>query len=491
MATRSELGEIARDDHGILGSVYTARLLDNPDTVLQRRGRDLQIYEELLRDDQVKSTFEQRRTAVVGAETEVIPASDSPIDIEAADFIREQLAGIAWDSKCDKMLYGIFYGFAVAECMYRRTPTRVELADILVRDRGRFKFDSNNQLNLINIQHPSGLLMPEQKFWHYSAGGSHDDNPYGLGLAHHVYWPVFFKRNDIKFWLIFLEKFGQPTTAARLPAAKAADPLERQKAMRVLGSIQTNGRVVIPEEMTIELIEAARSGAADYDQLYERMDKAISKAVIGQTMTTDDGSSHSQATVHADVADAIRKSDADMLLSSFNCGPVRWLTDWNFPGAGYPKVWRKVEPPEDLASLAERDNKISTLGFEPTEQYIEQTYGPGWVKKAAAPLPPIDGLGPMGPEFAELSRLAQARVDHRGDEQSLVDAAKAFGTKYKELYGDRVDGLLEFLESTDDEVTFRKHLTEMLKEAPNDAAVETIRDATFFSRMMGALRGER
>jgi hypothetical protein len=52
--------------------------------------------------------------------------------------------------------------------------------------------------------------MPERKFWTFSAGAATDDEPYGLGLGHFLYWPVFFKRNDIKFWLIFLEKFAAP-----------------------------------------------------------------------------------------------------------------------------------------------------------------------------------------------------------------------------------------------------------------------------------------
>ena len=162
-----------------------------------------------------------------------------------------------------------------------------------------------------------------------SAGASTTDNPYGLGLAHSLYWPVFFKRSDIKFWLIFLEKFGMPTTAGRLPGGRIDDLSEQQKALSALQAIQTDSAVVIPEDMTIELIEAARSGTADYAQLYERMDKAISKVVLSQTMTTDDGSSRAQAQVHQGVADHVIKSDADLLCESFNRGPVTWLTEWN------------------------------------------------------------------------------------------------------------------------------------------------------------------
>ena len=63
-AKAPKLGEIARDDHGIsMARAYTATMMDNPDSVLQTRGRDFTIYEEMLRDDQCKATLQQRRAA--------------------------------------------------------------------------------------------------------------------------------------------------------------------------------------------------------------------------------------------------------------------------------------------------------------------------------------------------------------------------------------------------------------------------------------------
>ncbi|WP_448218453.1 hypothetical protein [Endozoicomonas sp. 2B-B] len=65
MAGKATLVEIAKADHGIrMAKAYTTLLLPNPDSVLQQRGRDLKLYEEILRDDQVKSCFQQRRLAV-------------------------------------------------------------------------------------------------------------------------------------------------------------------------------------------------------------------------------------------------------------------------------------------------------------------------------------------------------------------------------------------------------------------------------------------
>ncbi|MGI9276552.1 MAG: phage portal protein family protein, partial [Endozoicomonas sp.] len=168
---------------------------------------------------------------------------------------------------------------------------------------------------------------------------------------------------------------------------------------------------------------------------------------------------------------------------------VQWLTEWNFPNAQPPRVWRKTEPEEDLMARAERDNKISTLGYEPTEEYITETYGPGWKKKAASTLPPSGkGAPELSAEFSEISGLTEKRAAHRADMQALVDASEYLSSKYRELYGQRVEKLLTYMEETGDVETFRKKVTEMMKEPPHKTAVETVRNASFFVRLMGLVK---
>ena len=185
MASKPTLGEIAQADHGIrMAKAYTSMLLENPDSVLQQRGRDMKLYDEIFRDDQVKSCFQQRRLAVTQSEWEVEPASESAEDKAAAEFIKEQLIQINFDNISDKMLFGIFYGYAVAECLWATDGSRIMLDDIKVRERSRFKFDLDGNLRLINVDHPNGLLLPDNKFWVFASGADHSDNPYGVGLAH-------------------------------------------------------------------------------------------------------------------------------------------------------------------------------------------------------------------------------------------------------------------------------------------------------------------
>ncbi|MFX7739801.1 hypothetical protein ABTJ99_20680, partial [Acinetobacter baumannii] len=69
----------------------------------------------------------------------------------------------------------------------------------------------------------------------------------------------------------------------------------------------------------------------------------------------------------------------------FNLGPVRWLTMFNFAGAEPPRVFRRVEEPEDASTIAERDAKVAQLGFRPSLDYIRQTYGDHWEERTATP----------------------------------------------------------------------------------------------------------
>ena len=140
MAGKPTLGEIAQADHGIrMAKAYTHMLMDNPDSVLQQRGRDMRLYDELLRDDQVKPCFQQRRLAVTQSEWEVEPASEGSEDKAVAEFIKEQLQQLRFDDITDKMLFGLFYGYAVAECLWAYDGRRIVLDGIKVRDRSRFR----------------------------------------------------------------------------------------------------------------------------------------------------------------------------------------------------------------------------------------------------------------------------------------------------------------------------------------------------------------
>lgn len=487
---------------GTLVAQPWVELLQPDDSILLSRGRDYRLYRETLRDDQCASTFSDRRLAVTSKEWEVDAASESALDVAAAEFIREELNRIEWDRITDRMLYARWYGHAVAECLYFPDGDRVRLKDIRVRDRSRFAYSTDGGVWLLTNT-GQWERMPDRKFWTVSVGADHDDAPFGLGLAHFAYWPVFFKRNGLKFWLVFAEKFGSPTAVGKIPGGKWNDEELKDAVLDALQSFASESAIVVPEEATVELLEAARSGTGTYDELYDRMDAALAKVIIGQTASSQGtpgrlGNEDLQADVRGDLV----KADADLVCQSFTRQVATWLTEWNFPGAGVPRVWRKVEPEDDLKTAAETDAAIKGLGYTPSEDYIQTRYGSHWTKAEPLDLGGGFGLGPFGrqparapvdtaAEFADLGAIATLKAGKRADQAAIKAAAVHLATRYEDTIGARVDELLAFADETGDFTTMQARLAAMMEELPPMASVDAVRNATVFSRLLGMLKGQR
>jgi hypothetical protein len=353
-------------------------LLSTTDTILATKGGyDLSLYEEVIRDEQVQSCYQQRFGGLTSCEWEVKAGGDRRVDAKAADSLREMLSSLAWDDINTKHLYALHYGYSVAECMWGRDGQQVYLKDIRVRNRRRFRFDEKFGLRLLTWRDQFvGELMPDQKFWTFCVGADHHDEPYGKGLGHWLYWLSYFKRNDMRVWLRYLEKFSQPTTTVEYPPGM---PDEQQDTLlKAAIAVANSTAVKLPQGAKLAFLEAARSGTADYSALWDACNEGISKVILSQTMTTDNGSSLSQAQVHEGVARRVIKSDADLICNSFNNSVAKWLTDWNYPGAAYPKVWRNTEAESDLKIQAERDKILFDMGFVPAQSYIQESYGDGF-----------------------------------------------------------------------------------------------------------------
>ncbi|MEX2475056.1 DUF935 domain-containing protein [Marinobacter sp.] len=439
--TRPDMQEVATTADGrdiTRGYVDPLSIQPASDEVLRiRGGGDYRIYKEILRDDQVSACFSQRRLAVIGKEWGVDPGGKTRKDKAAADFLKEQLRTVGFDRVTDRMLFGVYYGFAVAEPLWARDSNRIVMADVKVRDRRRFGFDGAGRLRMKTMAKPDGELLPERKFWSFSAGADHDDEPYGLGLGHCLYWPAFFKRQGLRYWLLFLEKFGQPT--AKGTYGEDATPEQKQKLLQALSAIATDSGVAVPEGMVIELLEAARSGTADYAAIYDRMDASIAKVVLGQTASTQGtpgrlGNDDLQADVRLDLV----KADADLVCESFNRTIGKWLTEWNFPGAAVPTVYRDVQPSEDQNRRAERDKTIHDMGYRPTLKHVTESYGGEW-EDVGTVQPGQPGARPSRPaSFAAgdpvpEQMMAQARDNVEPATNAWIDQVKALAEEAESL----------------------------------------------------------
>jgi phage gp29-like protein len=358
---------------------YLGRILLNPDQVLslQARAKGIEIYEDMLYEARVFSEMQKRKLAVIGKEWEVVPASDTPQDQKIADFVSEVFKKFSYDTARQALLSGIVTGFKAGEIMWDYSEGDIWIKEIKGISPRRFAFDVENNLRLLTwADMINGEPVPERKFMVFT-NPSDNSSPYGDGLGRPLYWPIWFKKNGIKFWAVFLDKFGQPTPWGKYPPgtekAKQDDLLDALKAM------QTDQAIITPDNMSVELLEAARASSVDsYDRWEKFWNDAITFIILGQTATTEGTPGKLGAeTARSDIREEIVKADADLLCECQNTTLIPWLVDYNFPGVTeYPKVWIRTDPEEDLKPLADRDViLIRDLKLPTPLSYLYDTYG--------------------------------------------------------------------------------------------------------------------
>lgn len=445
-----------------------------------------EAYRLMLRDDQVQSTFQQRRLAVIARDWSVTPGGDAPADEVAADHLSEQLSRIGFDRVTEKMLYGIFYGYAVAEVLWKVKDGLVEIDQIKVRDRNRFTFDDDRRLRLMRSGSADGELMPDRKFWCFTAGSDHDDDLYGVGLGYHLYWPVWFKREGLKSWLQGLDKTARPTALGKFPTGASQDDID--KLLLTLEAYASDTGIAIPEAMSIELLQAARSATTDYSTLYNRMDAAIAKIVLSQTMTTDSsvaGLGSNQADVHRDVKQEVVKADADLLNESFSATVAQWLTAWNFPDAATPIVTRQIGDAEDLDVSAARDERLSKIGWRPTEERIRETYGEGYERAGSAVTPPDASTLDTSGDDAPATSFAAPVVDRVTAEHAL--ATGLLEDRWEEIMTPLLKPIRALFDRVSSYRAAAKDLSGVLVDMDESAARELLARAGFQLRVAASV----
>ena len=444
--------------------------IERLDTLLtQRLGGDPNGYRDLLTDTTVTGAWAQRQTALTKLERQVLPHDpDNAADVEAAEFVAAQLQRLNFDAVLKAMHWGVFYGIAVGEVMWGIEDGRVVLDNVLVRDRAKFKYDIQRQL--IYTGNGADEMMPLRKFWTFSAGGDTTDNPYGLGLAHFLYWPVLFKKSNVKFWLVGNEKAATSVPHGQYDPRSPTADADKQQLLAALTAIKNAAATVTPLGSTIELLKG-EAGTTDYHKLCEYMDEAIALVILGQVMTSQAVGGQYKAEVQDEVKDDIVKADADLLCASFNATIAVWLTEWNFPNARPPKLWLRTEEAKDLQQLADTYAKLASLGYRPTQAQLEQDFGGAW---EAMPQPSALPAPADAHDFAE------------GDISSAPDDMSSRLARDIAPHGEAwLAQISAELASSETLLQFRERLDALAGELPLDVYADIFARATTAAHLAG------
>jgi phage gp29-like protein len=431
-----EIAGLARD----VTAPITGFTLSPRDEILLRRagGQGIRLYQDLARDGHAGAVLRKRRQAVVAREWTVEPAADAPADERAAALVRAALARIRFDRASAGLLAAVLTGYAVAEVLWEAAELELDdgtrgsfivPADIRVRNARRFVLDRDGRLRLLTWEAPlDGIALPERKFLLVRYWAEENEDPYGRGLGHDLFWPIYFKRNALALWSALAEKFGQPFVYAEYPAGTTER--DRQILLGAVQELARGGGLVVPQGTLVKFLEAGAGtgGSRLHAELVQAMDDEISKIVLGETLSTEMGAVGARAAseTHEGVRQELADADADWLSAELNTSLLAWITEINLPGARPPAVWRRAPDATDLEQRTRIDEALFRIGYVPEEGYVAETYGPGYrrLAPAAPPVPPGPAFaeGPEDPVAALTARLAG---DAAAAQALLLDAVRA------------------------------------------------------------------
>lgn len=320
-------------------------------------GSYLTLAEEMEeRDCHYHSQLSTRRMAVTGLDQMVEAYSDTPEDIKIADYVREILDDGAFSDVVFDLLDATGKGYSAVEIIWRMSGTAWVPDYYKWADPHHFMFDQDEgrELRLIDEEDTAFGVKLKLHKWMIHEPRLKSGIPLRGGLARLVAAIYMCKSYTISDWMAFAEVFGMPLRMGRYPTG--ANQGDINTLISAVANIGTDAGAVFPDTMDIEFEKAATSsgGQVLFLHMVEWFDKQVSKAVIGQTMTADDGSSQSQANVHNDVRADIKDHDAMYVARTIR-------RDLIAPIVGYRFGWDKnlptyrlgIDEPEDLKAMSD------------------------------------------------------------------------------------------------------------------------------------------
>jgi len=344
--------------------------LPDPDIVLRKQGKDVKIYRELFCDPHVFACIQSRKAGVLSLEWEINRGLDKAKD---AELVEDLLKKLDIHKLINDILDATLFGFQPIEIMWGKVGNYVLPLELKAKPSEWFCFDEENLLKFRTKEHYWGEELPPKKFLCPQNNPSYD-NPYGERVLSRVFWPVTFKKGGLKFWVVFTEKYGIPHLIGKHP--RGATKEETDKLADLLEEMIQDAIAVIPDDSSVEIQEANKSSSAEiFEKLIDKMNSEISKAILGQTLTTEIGTtgSYAASNTHMAVRQDIIDADKKLVEKTVN-QLIQWIYEINFANAEVP-VFELYEPEDVDLTLAQRDKILSDTGVKFTKEYFIKTYG--------------------------------------------------------------------------------------------------------------------
>lgn len=382
------------------------------------------------RDPHYLGVIGTRRRSVAQLDITVEAGSEDPEDEKIAQMVRDyidrdELAGQIFD-----ILDCIPKGYSATEVVYELSEGQY-LPRLIYRDPRYFRFDRRDLTTPMLLGEGGQYLPLDPGHFIFATMKAKSGLPLRSGLSRVAAWGYMFKQFTLRDWAIFTQTFGQPVRLGKYQAGASKE--DKATLFRAVANIAGDCAAIIPESMTIEFIEAGNVGASHalYKERADWIDQQISKAVLGQTATTDAVTGGlGSGKEHRQVQEDIEKADAKALAAILNRDFVRvWVQLEYGPRKVYPRLRIGRADDDDLKALSDALAPLIDRGMEVDMADMRSRFGLPEPKAGAKLLRPATAGAPIVDATAATSNIKRVAAEIKRGEPlpGMVAAPQAQG----------------------------------------------------------------
>lgn len=313
--------------------------------------RQMELFEEMEeKDTHMFSELQKRKLAVLGLDYEIHPYSDTRQDKKAAQLVKDAMEFRGLEDALLDILDAIGKGFSCTEILWCVKNNQVMIDRLEWVHQKRITFGDLDEYRLLTeTNRATGIELPQNKFiiHKYKARSGH---PSRAGIIRVCAWMYLFKNYDIKDWVTFAEVFGMPIRLGKYDASATED--DKEKLLQAVIQIGTDAAGIISKNTEIEFVESMKNAGTNniYEALANFCNREMSKAILGQTLTTEmgDNGSYAASKTHNDVRHDLTIADARSLAETLRKDIFTPLVRFNMgEGMNIPYLEFDTTEPED------------------------------------------------------------------------------------------------------------------------------------------------
>lgn len=326
-----------------------------------------------------------------------------------------------------------------------------------------------------------------------------------MALARILFWPYLFKNYAIRDLAEFLEIYGLPMRLGKYPAGASDD--EKRRLLQAVVQIGHNAAGIIPQSMALEFEAAAAGTEVPFATMWDHMDAAESKAILGQTLSASEGQHGTQALgkVHNEVRMDIRNADGKLIEGSINRQLISPICLVNKAGIGaglrLPLFKLDMGEAEDLTAYSDSLPKLVAVGLQIPVKWVHDklripepqnnepvlSSGPTPVQQDPANPAPVDPKIAVPPKTAKLSGeiTTTSPAPHDILDDVVADATADWQPLLRPIVGPLLTELDNAVAAGETLEAFAARLPGLIDRMDSRALGESLGRAAFVARLAG------